>query len=226
MRMKAPAISGGAAVLAAALVWYFRPGSAPLTISEGAPVPAQDVLSVTNDVARAADTQVPAETAPRPADAPEAEAAASPAQSAARSPLPGEIPATPMADLLSGRQRNVPQGMTANEQEFATEPVDMAWAPGAEANLLATFAQMTGLHLIDLHVECRSTMCRLQLTQPNGSTVEGGPRPFNVLLDSVGLEPRWMMAIGERGSPMKSVAYLWREGFAPEQKDGQPQEKD
>jgi hypothetical protein len=59
-------------------------------------------------------------------------------------------------------------------------------------------------------------MCRLQLTQPSGAPEPDGDRPFNILLDSIGLEPRWMMAIGDRSHAMRSIAYLWREGFAPE----------
>lgn len=134
-----------------------------------------------------------------------------------RAPLPGETPSTPMANLMIDRQRDLPPQLVEGEREFAGEPIDAAWAPGAEANLLAKFAQMPGLALIDLQVECRSTMCRLRLTQPSGApAVQGGPRPFNLLLDSIGLEPRWMMVIGERGGAMKSVAYLWRDGFVPQ----------
>ena len=59
-------------------------------------------------------------------------------------------------------------------------------------------------------------MCRVQLTQPKGATAaDGGPRPFNILRDSVGLEPRWMNMIGDASGSMKAIAYLWREGFAP-----------
>jgi hypothetical protein len=88
---------------------------------------------------------------------------------------------------------------------------------------LAKFAQMPRLTLIGLQVECRSTMCRLELLQPDGAPAADGSRPFNILLDSVGLEPRWLMAIQGRTGPMRSVAYLWREGFAPQQKAGELQ---
>jgi hypothetical protein len=102
--------------------------------------------------------------------------------------------------------------MAEGEREFAAEPVDATWASGAEAKLLSKYAEMPNLKLIYLQVECRSTMCRLQLTQP--SAPGGGPQPFNLLRDSTGLEPRWMIAIGGPGGSMKSVAYLWRDGFA------------
>ena len=91
-----------------------------------------------------------------------------------------------------------------------------------EADVLARFAQMPGLKLIDLQVECRSTMCRLQLLQPSPN----GFGPLNAMLESVapGLEPRWMTTVKERiNAPVVSIAYLWREGFAPPKPElGQP----
>jgi hypothetical protein len=144
-----------------------------------------------------------------------------------RSPLPGETPATPMAQLLADRQQNaivrdspngdgLPPGLVEGERAFAAEPVDATWAPGAEANILARFAQMPGLELIDLRVECRSTMCRFELTQPTGLAARGGANPLDILRDDFGLTPRWMMSVVERpGAPtVKSIAYLWRDGHA------------
>jgi hypothetical protein len=153
-----------------------------------------------------------------------------------------------MTQLLADRENNliirrteagdgIPPGLTQGELEFAAEPVDGDWAPGAEADLLAKLAQVPNLRLIDVQVECRSTMCRLQLTQPvdppaesgpreRALSLEGRPRPFNLLNDSIGLEPRWMMVVGDGTGPMRSVAYLWRAGFAPRQQPGQPQETD
>jgi hypothetical protein len=213
MRLMAPAIGLAAVVLAAALVWHLRPGTRGPVVTDEAP----SAPAVTPPAARPADAETPAPTLPPPAEAPVAEP--SPAPSVARSPLPGETPSTPMTNLLTERQRELPPQMAAGEREFAAEPIDPAWAPGAEADVLAKFAQMPGLKLVDLQVECRSTMCRLQLTQP---AVDGGSQPFNILRDSIGLEPRWMMALGAPGGGMKSVAYLWRQGFAPQQPPGEP----
>ena len=224
MRMTAPAISGAAVVLAGALVWYLRPDP---ELSNNEAVSVQPGPVVNGSAARSADTETRAANTPSPAESPADETDTSPAPSVTESPLPGETPSTPRANLLTDRQREFPPEMVAGEREFAAEPVDATWAPGAEADLLAKFAQMPGLQLLDLQVECRSTMCRLQLTQPSGSqAVEGGSRPFNILLDSVGLEPRWKMAIGDRSGLMKSVAYLWREGFAPQREAGEPRETD
>jgi len=103
MRMTAPALSGAAVVLAAALVSYFRPDSEPPLLSDGAAVRAPLAVG---------------------------------------SPLPGEGPSTPMANLLASRERELPLGMVEGEREFAAEPVDPTWAPGAEADLLAKFADV------------------------------------------------------------------------------------
>ena len=226
MRLTAPAIGGAAVVLAVALVWYFRPGVDPAAVPDHETAPVQPRAVANEPVAPIAARAEPAADAPPLAEAPAADAA--PAPSVERAPLPGETPSTPMTTLLSGLREGPPPQLTEGEREFAAEPVDAAWAPGAEADLLAKFAQMPGLSLIDLQVECRSTMCRLQLTQPSGApAVEGGPRPFNILLDSVGLEPRWMIALGRQGEPMRSVAYLWRDGFAPPKPEaGEPRETD
>jgi hypothetical protein len=117
-------------------------------------------------------------------------------------------------------------GLVEGEREFAAEPIDATWAPGAEAELLGKFAQMQGLKLIDLQVECRSTMCRFQLSQPTGPAMEGSPSAFDVLNKELGLKPRWMMSVVDRpGAPTgKSIAYLWRDGFARRDcfEDGRP----
>jgi len=245
MRMTAPAIGGAAVFLALALVWYSGPEAEPPLVSDREALVVDPAVDAPAASAAGADQRsVPS----APAEPPRAESAA---LSPERAPLPGEAPGTPMTQLIADRQNNwiigrteagdgIPPALTQGELEFAAEPVDSAWAPGAEANLLAKFAQMPGLKLIDLQVECRSTMCRLQLTQPREaaadtkpplsgvifpSTGRANPASFNLLRDSVDLEARWMMVIGDGTGPMRSVAYLWREGFAPSRdcfKDGLP----
>ncbi|HEX7237652.1 MAG TPA: hypothetical protein VF405_11865 [Gammaproteobacteria bacterium] len=215
MRLTAPAIGGAAVVLAVALVSYFRPG----TETPGPPdreAPAPQAAAVANEPsAVAAGAETAAVVAPPAAEARSVAVGASAAPAIERAPLPGETPVTPMTNLMVGRGGDAPPApLVEGERAFAAEPIDRAWAPGAEADILSAFAQMPGLKLIDLQVECRSTMCRLQLMQPSGA--QGGALPFKDLLDSVGLEARWMMTIKEAGNaPIKSAAYLWREGLAP-----------
>jgi hypothetical protein len=225
MRMTAPALGGLAIAVAMALVWAFRP--------------EPELEPQRSDVVKDVTAPAPRMRAPQPVvpqAAPETRASTRPSaeERVAESdttpplppaaPLPGQLPATPMAQLLADREKEFPPQLAEGEREFAAEPVDASWAPGAEADVLAKFAQMPGLKLIDLQVECRSTMCRLQVTQPSGAPDANGARPFNILLDSIGYEPRWMMAIGDRSGPMRSIAYLWRDGFAPERPSDRPQE--
>jgi hypothetical protein len=230
--MTAPAIGGASIALAVALVWYFRPQPEPSLVLDDSAVtaPAAPPVALPDPARNAAP---PAPLAPRSTTEPVASTAPAPQ----RSPLPGEAPATPMTQLLADRELNVivgraagadsaiPPQLAEGERSFAAEPIDTAWAPGAEARLLAVFAEMPGLKLIDLQAECRSTMCRLQLMQPPAAPgQQPGALPFNILRDEVGMTPRWMMAVvdgfpADRTSgplPIRSIAYLWREGFAPE----------
>jgi len=215
MRMTAPAVSAALLVLAAAFVWYFRPEPE----SDAGAVILQPESAVSAPTARETDTQTLTANAPTPAAVPVA--AAAPAPDARRSPLPGETATTPMANLQVGLGREPRPGVAEGERDFAAEPIDWTWAPDAEADLLARFAQMPGLTLTSLQVHCRSTMCRLEVVQPGSApSLEGRPRRFSILRDSVGLEPRWMMQVGDSSNEMRSVAYLWREGFAPKPPPG------
>jgi hypothetical protein len=225
LRLTAPIISGATIGVAVALVWYFRPQPESSFVPDAAEAPE----SAADNVAARIGELSSAEETPLAAAPPSAESAVAEVPDPPRSPLPGETPATPMAQMLADRQQNVivrdnpdggglPPGLVEGEREFAAEPIDATWAPGAEAGLLARFAQMPGLKLIDLQVECRSTMCRFQLTQPTGPTMQGSPSAFDVLRDEFGLTPRWMMSVVDRpNAPTgRSIAYLWRDGFAPE----------
>lgn len=240
MRMTAPAIGGAAIVLAVALVWFFQPEPE----RSGAPEPASTPSVPPAASARPPVIEAPHTTNTAPAAAPNGQLPVNAAPTPERSPLPGEAPATPMAQVLADRQQNtiiqnygrdntgVPPELAEGEREFSAEPIDGTWAPSAEAKLLSTFAEIPGLELIDLQVHCRSTMCRLQMTQPPAAG--GGQLPFNILRDQVGMTPRWMMAVvegsgppgppqsGAAPRPMRSIAYLWREGFAPERDTSAP----
>jgi hypothetical protein len=228
MRMTAPAIGGMAVVLAAALVWLFRP-ELPVALDDAAmPQP------VVETAAAASRSSAPAVEPPAP-EALATEPAASSPPAPERSPLPGETPATPMADIVTERQNMIrragaggpgnefPPQIAAVEREFGTEPVDQTWAPGAEAAVFAAFAQMPGLKLVDQQVECRSTMCRIQLTQPGSAVTSGERPPFNILSDSLGLRPRFVMMVGAGSTSQRSIGYFWREGLAPSEQPDQAQ---
>jgi hypothetical protein len=171
MRLSASAISGAAVMLAIALVWYFRPGGEPPGIDDG----AAPVAAIPDDSPARTSVPEPATSPPPPEAAPVAGNGVIPIANVERAPLPGETPSTPIANLFGDRQKELPPGLREGELEFAAEPVDAAWAPGAEADLLAAFAQFPRLALIDLQVECRSTMCRVQLTQPKRAGARDSP---------------------------------------------------
>jgi hypothetical protein len=231
MRMTAPAIGGSAVVLAAALVWLFQPE--PHAVVEGGPELEREPAAVPVPAVSPDAAPVPE---PRARDSGAVEPGANPPPRLERAPLPGELPQTPMAELVTERQNLIvrrdgagatAEGATpdivAGELAFAAEPIDSTWAAATEAEVLGKFAQMPGLRLIDLQVECRSTMCRIELTQPNDGALDGSPLSFNILRDSLGLEPRWMMMVGSGSTALRSVGYFWRAGFAPQRESAEPE---
>jgi len=211
MRPKIFAI--GAAVLALLLagLWYRRPapevaGGAVLSEERAPARPSEDGSAVT------VHADEPLESTASVAE-PDAAPAAALAESVA-SPLPGEAPVTPMAQLLEAGQQEFPRAVIDNERGFAAEVVDAAWAPGAEARLLDRIAQMSGLQLMGLQVECRSTMCRLQIALPSQQGAATGP-PGPDFFNSLGLQPRWVIAMADASRTPQMVAYLLREGMEP-----------
>lgn len=188
MRMRVIALSAVILGLVVATVWYLPPANhqevTPEPAARGAPTAAE-----------------PAAVASRSHERTE-EAPAAPA------PLPGQTPVTPMAQLLEAKKEELPAEMIEQERAFSAEPVDAAWAPGAEADALAKLAEMSGLALTGLRVECRSTMCRLQVASPIAR--DPARPPFNTMVGAVGLAPRWVMSVVDSGT-LQSIAYLQRE---------------
>lgn len=221
MRFARPALGAAIVGLAIMVAWHFRsaPQSTgePETVVDGAPRSADSSASL------AARPPAVAE-APSDAASPAVEPVAATTVSAptpAPAPLPGETPVMPMAQLMEGRH-DVPPHLVEGERKFAAEPVDAAWAPGAEADLLGKIAQIPGLALTALRVECRSTMCRLQLALPATPGVASRSNPIDFdrargFADSVGLEVAWMMGIADASGTLQSVTYLRRKGMASEQ---------
>ena len=91
------------------------------------------------------------------------------------------------------------------EQAFASEDADPAWSPVAEAHILGDISQATGLQALDIQVDCRTSMCRVQMLQPQFP--QGS---FQDLVHSMGLEPVWVFnLVGRNGTPV-TLAYLKR----------------
>jgi hypothetical protein len=229
MRLTAPAIGGAAIALAAALVWFFQPPP------ERQPAPELQAIAPGEQPAERSPqvSSEPPRIAVPASDASSENLAANAAPAPERSPLPGEASATPMAQAIADQQNRggdsaFPPEFAEGEREFAAEPIDSTWAPGAEASLLSTFAQVPGLELVDLQVHCRSTMCRVQTTQSIDFSPDSPRVPPFKLGEHVDMKPRWMMTVTDGAPPtrppqigdppllLKSIAYFWRDGFAPE----------
>lgn len=123
--------------------------------------------------------------------------------------LPDE---TPAARLIE----QVPRGPEEGELVFSAERVDATWAPGAEADILGRFARANGLALITLQVECKSTMCKVQVASPEESS---GGGTFEFLNGSLGLKPRWVTRAVDRSGMLQWVAYVGREAMDPSYTD-------
>jgi hypothetical protein len=117
-----------------------------------------------------------------------------------------------MTQLILDGQREPPPALVANERVFETESIDAVWAPMAEARILDAFAQQAGLQLLDLRVDCRTTMCRVQTTQPRGSAKGVQPAAF---LSKVGYPIRFIIALDNQAGGRGSIAYLIRPGTQP-----------
>ena len=209
MRLRAPLIAAALLGSAVAVVWFTReepvarapqvssPPALPVELpaaDDAAPPPQQR----TADNAARAEPELP------------------------RSPLPGDALTTPLTQLMEdqralnlgrapfGIDEGFPQ-LAHSERAFAAEPIDESWARGQQTEILSEISQLQGLALLDLRVECRSTMCRVQMSQPRG---DGAPA-FRDVAKAIGMEPQWVMSLAGPGGSLNTVGYLWRDGYAP-----------
>lgn len=141
--------------------------------------------------------------------------------------LPHQIAPTPMIQALTDAAgarpgvetgdflRSPPPELREAEQAFAAEPVDPQWSTATEASILGKIAQINGLSVVDLNVECRTTKCRLQMVQPRVITPGAPGNPFFDLVDTVGLKPLWVISVFNPSGGLTSVAYFTRGEPAP-----------
>jgi hypothetical protein len=121
--------------------------------------------------------------------------------------------------------------------DWATEVVDPEWAPGARTQILTRIAEQPGLELISVNVECRTTMCFVEIArpgpgaQPRPDTPEAqvldtlrirAPQPAPgaeattmQLVTSLGMQPRFIMTLAGEPGMQRSVALLMRPGVPP-----------
>lgn len=91
------------------------------------------------------------------------------------------------------------------ERDFATQGVDGVWPTLMEARVLSEISAVPGLQVTTLEVVCRSTVCRVELTEPTGP--QPSFDPF-AIAEALGLEPRLVLAAPNgHGTPMIVAFY-------------------
>ena len=102
------------------------------------------------------------------------------------------------------------------ENAFVAEPLDPLWSRSREAEILGQMAQISGLRLINVEVECRTSMCRLQWTQNVPVPVEGELRGmpdavYQDLLARLGYTQTIPMGTAADARTITSLTYLPRQ---------------
>jgi hypothetical protein len=93
-------------------------------------------------------------------------------------------------------------------QRYESETVDRTWATGAETQILEMISQ-TGVNALDLRVECRTTVCRLDVLEP--ATEHMTSMKIAVALRQVAeLEPSFPKQIDSPAGTRATVSYLAR----------------
>ena len=124
----------------------------------------------------------PATTPTEQADSGRAHVAPQSAPDVAEPPAPKpQTPATTMAMPLQMWGERFLGGPVSSlfqqkENAFVAEPLDPLWSRSREAEILGQMAQISGIRLINIEVECRTNTCRLQWTQNAPVFVEGEVR--------------------------------------------------
>ena len=164
----------------------------------------------------------PATSATEQADSGRAHVAPESAPDVAEPPAPKpQAPATTMAMPLQmwgerGLSGPVSSLFQQKENAFVAEPLDPRWSRSREAEILGQMAQISGLRLINIEVECRTSMCRVQWTQNAPVFVEGEVRgmPNDVyedLLARLGYTETIPVGTAGDAGGMTSLTYLPRQ---------------
>jgi hypothetical protein len=124
-------------------------------------------------------------------------------------PFPDQVELTPMEQKAQSARALIDPGMASIEKAFAAEAVDPLWATGVERNILDQIAQVN-LQLVTMQVECRTSMCRLQLVQPPSKSPD--MRAFQDLVRGFSLDVWRMQGFANQNGATTTVAYLARPG--------------
>jgi hypothetical protein len=102
------------------------------------------------------------------------------------------------------------------ESAFVAEPLDPLWSRSREAEILEQMAQIKGLRLINIEVECRTSTCRLQWTQNAPVFVEGELRGmpndvYEALLAKLGYTQPIPLGTAGNAGGITALTYLPRQ---------------
>ena len=103
-------------------------------------------------------------------------------------------------------------------RDFASQTDDAPWSEATESHIFGQISQATGLGASDVQVDCRTTMCRVQLSNPV-STLNPRYRSLNELVDTFGLETLWLWAAPDSNGNPINLVYLQRGGTSTTQSD-------
>jgi len=123
--------------------------------------------------------------------------------------LPDRVTLTPMEQKAQSARALQDPELTSIEIAFAAEPVDPLWATGVERSILGQLAQ-ANLQLVTMQVECRTSMCRVQLMEPPSKSPDMAA--FRDLVRGFGLDVWRMQNLGNQSGATTTVAYLARPG--------------
>ena len=124
--------------------------------------------------------------------------------------LPDQVALTPMEQKAQSARALQDPGLASIEKAFAAEAVDPLWAPGMEGSILGQLAQAKGLRLVTLQVECRTSMCRVQLVE--GLSKRTDMPAFRDLVSGYGLDVWRMNGFIDPNGTRTLVAHLARPG--------------
>jgi hypothetical protein len=124
-------------------------------------------------------------------------------------PLPDQVALAPMEQKAQSARALVDPGLASIEKAFAAEAVDPLWATGVERNILGQLAQ-ANLPLVTMQVECRASMCRVQLMERPSKSPDMAA--FQDLVRGFGLDVWRMNNLGNQSGATTTVAYLARPG--------------
>ena len=160
---------------------------------------------------------IPGSPSEQRADAAEADGRAAPTEPRlvpAPFPTPGRYASisAALADHDAPPERRMPvlPELLETDRAFAAESVDGAWSTATEARVLGRIAEIPGAAYVSLNVECRTTLCLLQLVQSAAPAPGSGIADIAKLVEPQGLESLWMFGIRVRGGAPLGIAYLKR----------------